>query len=119
MTRIPRSEATRDALASVEAAAARLLAAAATGVPCRPVRDLIGAEDLAGAYAVQQRVTATRSANGARVIGRKIGLTSPAVQRQFGVHQPDFGVLFDDMAVPDGSILAHGAVLQPRVEAEV
>lgn len=100
-------------------AAERLREAAATSTPCAPVRDLIGRDDLAAAYAVQARLTADRIAAGARVVGRKIGLTSRAVQEQLGVDQPDFGVLFDDMAHLDGDVLDAGAVLQPRVEAEV
>ena len=83
---------------ALDAAADRLIAAARTGVPCAPVRDLIGADDVVAAYAVQSRVTAWRLAGGALVVGRKIGLTSAAVQQQLGVSQPDFGVLYDDMA---------------------
>ncbi|MGA4844269.1 2-keto-4-pentenoate hydratase [Streptomyces sp. G45] len=103
----------------VAAAADRLLGAAATRVPCAPVRDLIGTTDTRAAYAVQQRVTAARLARGARVVGRKIGLTSPAVQRQLGVEQPDFGVLLDDMGHADGATVPYARVLQPRVEAEI
>lgn len=105
--------------AAVTAAADRLLLAQHSRTPCAPVRDLIGADDVALAYSVQQRLTAHRLASGARVTGRKIGLTSPAVQQQLGVNQPDFGVLFDDMAHADGSAVQHAAVLQPRVEAEI
>lgn len=105
--------------AAIEEAAERLIEAAAAGTPCAPVRDLIGRDDLTAAYAVQRRLTEARLAGGATVVGRKIGLTSEAVQQQLGVDQPDFGILFDDMAYADGAAVPFGAVLQPRVEAEV
>lgn len=103
----------------VEQAARRLLRAAADGVPCPPVRDLIGADDLLTAYAVQQRIVQERILGGGVVIGRKIGLTSTAVQRQLGVDRPDFGILFEDMAYLGGDTIAIGTVQQPRVEAEI
>ncbi|WP_353952530.1 fumarylacetoacetate hydrolase family protein [Knoellia sp. S7-12] len=97
----------------------RLESASRTGKPCPPVRDLIGESDLERAYAVQHSLAARRRAAGARVVGRKIGLTSPAVQRQLGVEQPDFGLLFDDMNVSGLATVPTGSLLQPRVEAEV
>jgi 2-keto-4-pentenoate hydratase len=100
-------------------AAQRLLDAARTRVPCAPVRDLIGADDIRAAYAVQMELTAARLAAKARIVGHKIGLTSPAVQRQLGVDRPDFGILFDDMDVSGTDPVPIGALLQPRIEAEV
>lgn len=82
-----------------------------------PIASRIGDAD--NAYAIQEINTGRRLAEGRRLVGRKIGLTSPAVQRQLGVDQPDYGMLFDDMAVPDGAELAHGSLIQPKVEAEV
>lgn len=105
--------------AGIAAAADRLRQALASGQPVAPVRDLIGRDDVTTAYAVQQTLTAERVQAGATIVGRKIGLTSEAVQTQLGVDQPDFGVLFDDMAYADGSAVPADAVLQPRVEAEV
>jgi 2-keto-4-pentenoate hydratase len=103
----------------VAAAAHRLRTAAATGVPCAPVRDLLGEHDVDLAYAVQRRLTGERLAEGARVTGRKIGLTSAAVQRQFGIDQPDFGVLFADMDVSGPGEVPSARLLQPRAEAEI
>jgi 2-keto-4-pentenoate hydratase len=76
-------------------------------------------DDVESAYAVQQAVAARRAAGGARVVGRKIGLTSLAVQQQLGVDQPDFGVLFEDMQFADGDTVSMTRLLQPRIEAEV
>ncbi len=109
---------------AVSAAVARLSEAQATGVPCAPVRDLIGTDDLAAAYAVQQGLVQARLAGGARVVGRKIGATSEAVQSQLGVDQPDFGYLLDDMDVSAGAVdgadpISMRTLLQPRVEGEV
>lgn len=104
--------------AAVQEAADRLIGAAAFGRPCAPVRDLIGA-DAAAAYAVQRELMVRRRNGGARVVGRKVGLTSPTVQAQLGVSRPDYGVLFDDMAVPSGGTVPIGRLLQPKVEAEV
>ena len=61
---------------AVRAAVDRLATALETRVPCPAVRDLIGTDDLAAAYAVQQGLVQRRLAAGARVVGRKIGATS-------------------------------------------
>jgi 2-keto-4-pentenoate hydratase len=100
-------------------AADRLARAAVTGVPCAPVRDVLGDTDIALAYEAQQVLTQLRLAGGARVVGRKIGLTSPAVQQQLGVDQPDFGVLFADMDVSGVAEVSAASLLQPKIEAEI
>lgn len=104
----------------VEAAAGQLRVAAETGVPCAPVRDVLGtATDVDAAYAVQQRNVELAVAAGRRISGRKLGLTAEVVQQQLGVDQPDYGVLFADMCLADGAEIDSGRLLQPRIEAEV
>lgn len=98
--------------------AERLRSAYSTGaIP--PLRDTLEAGDAAGAYAVQAINTRFWQAEGRRIVGRKIGLTADAVQKQLGVDQPDFGTLFADMLIPDGGVLRSSQVLQPKAEAEV
>ncbi|MFD7205499.1 2-keto-4-pentenoate hydratase [Streptomyces sp. NPDC059893] len=104
---------------SVLAAADRLEQAGSSRTACPPVADLIGPSDIALAYAVQQVTTERRLTAGARVIGRKIGLTSAAVQAQVGVDQPDFGALFDDMRYVDGELVPYDRLLQPKAEGEI
>lgn len=100
-------------------AAARLFHAQASHIPCPPVRDLIGRKDVAAAYAVQ-RANANRALDGGRqLVGRKIGLTSQAIQAQLGVDQPDYGALFADRAFDNGATIRADLFLQPRIEAEV
>ena len=97
--------------------ARRLRAAYDSYEPVAPIRDELPAGDVAAAYAVQRRNTDHWVRQGRRIVGRKIGLTSEVVQRQLGVDQPDVGVLFDDMLLPDGGTVPYRAVLQPRAEA--
>jgi len=107
---------------AISAAVERLATAQATRVPCAAVRDLIGTDDLPAAYAVQQGLVQARIAGGVSVVGRKIGATSEAVQKQLGVDQPDFGYLLSDMDVSDGvdgAPISMRTLVQPRVEAEV
>lgn len=103
----------------LRAAADRLIKAAAVPRQCDPVREILGDNDIPSAYAVQRLLTEDSVARGRRIVGHKIGLTSPAVQRQLGVDQPDSGVLFADMRVATGATVASGKLLQPKVEAEI
>jgi 2-keto-4-pentenoate hydratase len=98
---------------------AETLRDAYTSGPVPPLRHGLDPTDAAGAYAVQAANTAHWVAGGRRIVGRKVGLTAKAVQTQLGVDQPDFGVLFDDMAIPNGGELLASRVLQPKAEAEV
>ncbi len=104
---------------AVVEAARQLRQAYEAGVPCAPIRDLVGRNDAETGYAVQEVNTRLWLEAGRRLVGRKTGLTSPAVQRQMGVDQPDFGMLFADMEVADGESIPAGRLLQPRVEGEV
>ena len=97
--------------------AGRILDAYRTGVPIEPVRKEISG--VSAAYAVQRATVAAWRAQGRKEAGQKIGLTAKAVQQQLGVDEPDFGTLFADMILQDGATVARGAVLQPRIEAEI
>ena len=71
------------------------------GKTIKPVRDALPKGNLDAAYAVQKINTDIWIKEGRRVIGRKIGLTAKAVQTQLGVDQPDYGIIYADMAVVD------------------
>jgi 2-keto-4-pentenoate hydratase len=78
--------------------------------------DDLGIED---AYAIQGINVQRRIDRGARVIGRKVGLTSKPMQELLGVNEPDYGVLLDEMYVEEGDEVDLDRLLQPRIEAEL
>lgn len=71
------------------------------------------------AYAISLALLERRLEDGERVIGKKIGVTSKAVQDMLGVHQPDFGFLTDRMEVGEVVDIAAHRLIQPRAEAEI
>lgn len=94
--------------------------ARSTKMPIPPLRSWLAPDALDDAYAVQALNVARRESHGAKRIGRKIGLTSLAVQKQLGVDQPDFGVLFDRMLKTGPRAvqpLTH--LIAPKIEGEI
>lgn len=85
-----------------------------------PLTDRFSDISIEDAYAISGRVLERRIESGARVIGKKIGLTSKAVQNMLKVGQPDFGYLTDDMAFNQGEeICISERLIQPKAEGEV
>jgi 2-oxopent-4-enoate hydratase len=87
--------------------------------PCRPPGEVAPGLSLSEAYSVSRLIFERKLAGGAQSIGRKIGLTSLAVQTQVGVAEPDFGYLTSDMRIANGGTLPVGSLLQGRAEGEV
>jgi 2-keto-4-pentenoate hydratase len=100
-------------------AAKALIDAAQNRTPIAPLRERYRLLDTEGAYRIQQCMTEHGINAGRRIVGRKIGLTSLAVQKQLGVDQPDFGVLFADMGYGDAEPVPLEIFIQPKVEAEI
>ena len=85
-----------------------------------PLRNRYPQFTIDDAYAISLGILARRERAGERVIGKKIGVTSAAVQNMLGVHQPDFGFLTDRMLVPNaGTVRIADSMIQPRAEAEI
>lgn len=71
------------------------------------------------AYAVQEAFVALRRAEGHKVVGWKIGLTSKAMQQALNIDTPDSGVLMEDMVFANGGTIPELRFIQPRIEAEL
>ncbi len=87
-----------------------------------PIAPLTAAQpgiDVADAYEIQLINIRRRVADGGRVIGHKVGLSSEAMQTMMGVDEPDCGHLLDDMQVYEDLPVKAGRYLYPRIEVEV
>ncbi len=100
--------------------AERLFEARRTCIAIPPVREELSAGGVSAAYRVQKLNIDRLVAAGDKRVGRKIGLTSKAVQQQLGVDSPDFGVLLDSMAWRGDTVsIPVSGMIAPRIEAEI
>lgn len=102
-----------------ERAAQALLQAERDAKPCEQLTTTHPSVTIEDAYAIQRLVTDRKIASGRRIVGHKIGLTSKAMQAASGVHEPDYGVLLDDMFFSEGDTLRTERYIVPRIEVEL
>ncbi|MCA8869883.1 MAG: 2-oxo-hepta-3-ene-1,7-dioic acid hydratase [Rhodobacteraceae bacterium] len=102
-----------------EEIARRLDHAERVGHQIGPVSQDFPSMTMADAYAIQRHWINLKLAAGRRIRGRKIGLTSRAMQSQLGIEIPDSGILFDDMFFDDGDTIPAGRFIEPRIEVEI
>lgn len=105
----------------LHALADELYVALRTATSLRPLTQRQPELNIDDAYRISLRMLERRIADGERVIGKKIGVTSRAVQEMLNVFQPDFGFLTDAMQFPnDASVsLRQTKLIQPRAEGEI
>ncbi len=99
--------------------AAQLYEARRTGVPVPPFTDALADLGMADGYAIQQHLVDRLLADGERICGYKLGLTSAPMQKMLGVDSPDFGPVFASGVYRDGAELPVDAFIAPRIEAEI
>src|SRR5919202_2023529 len=110
------------AAVDTEALARRLDEAWENREPIAPLSESEGLEDVDRAYEIQTLWSEMRIGRGERIIGRKIGLTSFAMQEQFGVSEPDYGSLWDSRYFPAQgrrTEMPFEPLLQPFLEGEL
>ncbi|MCG2621104.1 fumarylacetoacetate hydrolase family protein [Arthrobacter sp. I2-34] len=95
-----------------------LLEASRTMVPVAPLRDRLEGMGLQDAYEIQEAQLRHHLAAGRVLAGRKVGLTSLAMQAQLGVDSPDFGFFFDDMVHHEDARIPAAGFIAPKVEPE-
>ncbi|MEV5970798.1 2-keto-4-pentenoate hydratase [Streptomyces sp. NPDC051921] len=100
-------------------AARRLRSAEHGRTPVAPLTETYPELGTADAYRVQLVNIQARTAAGATVVGHKVGLSSPVMQRMMGVDEPDYGHLLDDMRLDPGTPVDTAAYCAPRIEVEI
>src|SRR5260370_10901300 len=96
-----------------------LYAARRSGVPIDPLTDAHADLSVTDAYRVQRDLVGRLLADGDRVVGYKLGLTSGPMQRMLGIDTPDFAPVLASHIRPDGAEGAAGRFIHPRGEAEI
>lgn len=105
--------------ATIRELAAELHEAERTRVQVRQFSQRFPDIEFRDSYRIQREWMRLKLADGHRAVGRKIGLTSRAMQQVANMTEPDYGVLLDDMVIAEGSTIAAGRFIQPWVEVEL
>ncbi|GKU79987.1 2-keto-4-pentenoate hydratase [Paenibacillus sp. L3-i20] len=104
---------------NIDILATELIEAETTKVAIAPFTERYSDMTVTDAYNVQLQVVKVKQAAGRTIIGKKVGLTSKAMQTMLNVNEPDYGHLLDDMEVADGSAVNVSEFVAPRIEAEI
>lgn len=105
--------------AKIDQVSRELMAAESSFIPIEPITDRFPEITIPEAYAIQLRTIETKIKNGAVVVGKKIGLSSKAMQEMFGVNEPDYGHILDNAMIMEGQPISMSRLIQPRVEGEI
>lgn len=103
----------------ISEAALALFEAGQSGQAIEPLTNTHPEMSVEDAYRIQTINIEKRIGSGQRLVGKKIGLTSPAMQQMFKVDEPDYGHLLDQMFVYQGEPIPMSSLIQPRVEGEI
>jgi 2-keto-4-pentenoate hydratase len=103
----------------VRKTAAELLSAEQQRKTLRPLTESFPAIEADEAYHIQLALIEMKKSRGAKVVGKKIGLTSQAMQKMLNVDQPDYGHILDGMLVEDGAAFVINELIQPKIEPEI
>jgi 2-keto-4-pentenoate hydratase len=90
-----------------------------TRVPIPPFTDADPSLGMADGYAVQQELVKLLLADGDRIIGHKVGVTSKAMQAMIGIDSPDYGPVLSSTVYRDGDTIPLDRFIQPKIEAEI
>jgi 2-keto-4-pentenoate hydratase len=85
----------------------------------RPITETYPEIDIDTAYKIQLGLIQLKDADGEKIVGKKIGLTSKAMQKMLNVDQPDYGHIFDNMVLQDGVVFRVAELIQPKIEPEI
>jgi 2-keto-4-pentenoate hydratase len=85
----------------------------------RPITETYPEIDIDTAYKIQLALIQLKDADGKKIVGKKIGLTSKAMQKMLNVDQPDYGHIFDNMVLHDGVVFRVAELIQPKIEPEI
>jgi len=103
----------------IEHISAELIEAERTSKPIVALTERFSGVSYEDAYAIQLKTFDTRVKAGAVIVGKKIGLTSKAMQDQFKIREPDYGMIVDRMVIREGQPIPMSSLILPRLEPEI